>query len=394
MRAWRSFVTAFALVVSMVLPGSASAAPAWVGSWTTAMMTSTTTDITVPSYTVRSAAHISVGGSQVRLRLSNRYGEKAAAIGHVTASLGGGPATNQAPKSLSFGGKRAVSIPAGGEVLSDPLAMAVSPGADVLVSIHVTASPKQVTYHRMAKQDSFIATDAADHAADTSGAAFTKKTGSWYFMTALDVQSPTANRSVATLGDSITDGAGSTYGNHRYPDVLARRLLSLPANDQRGVLNAGIGGNMVLRDGANGQAAITRVRWDVLQRTNVRTVILLEGINDIRRAGTPPTAAELTAGYRKIIDAARAKGVRVLGGTLLPFKGSNKWSEALEKTRTDVNTWVRTSGAFDAVVDFDAVMRDPGDPQKMRATHSTTDWLHPNNTGYEAMGKAVDLAKL
>ncbi|GAA3996709.1 SGNH/GDSL hydrolase family protein [Allokutzneria multivorans] len=378
----------------MVLPGSASAAPAWVGSWTTAMMTSTTTDITVPSYTVRSAAHISVGGSQVRLRLSNRYGEKAAAIGHVTASLGGGPATNQAPKSLSFGGKRAVSIPAGGEVLSDPLAMAVSPGADVLVSIHVTASPKQVTYHRMAKQDSFIATDAADHAADTSGAAFTKKTGSWYFMTALDVQSPTANRSVATLGDSITDGAGSTYGNHRYPDVLARRLLSLPANDQRGVLNAGIGGNMVLRDGANGQAAITRVRWDVLQRTNVRTVILLEGINDIRRAGTPPTAAELTAGYRKIIDAARAKGVRVLGGTLLPFKGSNKWSEALEKTRTDVNTWVRTSGAFDAVVDFDAVMRDPGDPQKMRATHSTTDWLHPNNTGYEAMGKAVDLAKL
>ena len=394
MRAWRSFVTAFAVVVSLVLPGSATAAPAWVGSWTTAMMTSTTTDITAPSYTVRSAAHISVGGSQIRLRLSNRYGEKAAEIGHVTASLGGGPAANQAPKSLAFGGKRAVSIPAGGELLSDPLAMAVTPGADVLVSIHVTASPKQVTYHRMAKQDSFIATDAADHASDTSGAAFTKKTGSWYFMTALDVQSPTASRGVVALGDSITDGAGSTYGNHRYPDVLARRLLSLPATEQRGVLNAGIGGNMVLKDGANGQAAITRMRWDVLQRTGVRTVILLEGINDIRRAGGSPTAAELTTGYRKIIDAARAKGIRVLGGTLLPFKGSSRWTEQLESVRAQVNTWIRTSGAFDAVVDFDAVMRDPADPKKMRATHSTTDWLHPNNTGYEAMGKAVDLAKL
>jgi lysophospholipase L1-like esterase len=229
---------------------------------------------------------------------------------------------------------------------------------------------------------------------DGTGNYPTTKT-SWYVLTGITVESTTASGTLVTFGDSITDGAGSSSNaNNRYPDYLARRLVAASGGPKLGVVNAGIGGNRVLNDAGNtsGYSALHRFSRDALGQPAVKDVILLEGINDIR--GTSVTSASLIDAYKTLISQAHGAGVAIFGATILPCGGASGMTSANESVRTAVNNWIRTSGAFDGVVDFDAAIRDPNDHTKMQAAYDHGDHLHPNNAGYQAMANAVNLGML
>jgi lysophospholipase L1-like esterase len=233
-----------------------------------------------------------------------------------------------------------------------------------------------------------------DHAGDTGADGFTSTASSFYYVTELDVENTDAPGSVVAFGDSITNGNSSTENaDRRWTDDLARRLRARPARERLGVLNSGISGNRLTHDGAYGQGALIRYRRDILDRAGVRTVVLLEGVNDIRQE--PPTGAgELWDGYRRIVDACHAKGLRVLGGTVTPFQGALRWTPGRERIRRQVNARIRGGRLFDGYIDFDAAVRDPGNHARLRPEFQSGDWLHPSDAGYAAMAAAVDLAAL
>jgi lysophospholipase L1-like esterase len=250
-----------------------------------------------------------------------------------------------------------------------------------------------MSYHPIALQRSFFVS-GADVADATAASAFPAVTFVRHFVSGLDVSGPPG--AIVAFGDSITDGYRSSEDvNRRWPDVLAARLRRGPVARRFGVLNAGIGGNRVLLDGGtHGQSAVQRLDRDVLSRSGVRTVILLEGINDIQQLPHQLDPTKITAGLADLAARSRAHGLRVIGGTLTPFKGCVCYSSREETTRQAVNAWIRGSGTFDAVVDFDAALRDPADPRRMLPAYDSGDHLHPGDAGYEAMGNAVDLSVL
>jgi lysophospholipase L1-like esterase len=373
----------------------------WVGTWEAA--TAQDSADSFGNYSIRNVVHISLGGSATRIRLSNRFGTGPLLFGHVTVAVqaAGGNSPNAVPGSVrdaTFTGRRAVTARAGGDVVSDPVALPVADQANLLVTVYLPANPAgSVTYHGLAEQTSYLS-PTGDHAADPSGAAYTQQTSSWFFVTGVDVRNPSAAGSVVTLGDSITDGYLSGYGaNHRWPDVLARRLLALPAHRRLGVQNAGISGNRLLLPGnppVFGPSALSRLDGDVLSRTGVRTVIVMEGINDIQQMPHQTDPKKIEAALLEIAARAHGRGLRVIGATLTPFEGWTVYDATLEATRQAVNDFIRTSRAFDAVVDFDRVVRDPADPHRMLPAYDSGDHLHPGDAGYEAMGNAVDLSRL
>jgi lysophospholipase L1-like esterase len=232
---------------------------------------------------------------------------------------------------------------------------------------------------------------AGNHTSETGSAAYSTTMTHWFFVDAVSVRSSTARGTIAAFGDSITDGAASTdNANHRWPDFLAERLIAQPGGPTYSVVAESISGNSVLGDSANsGLSALHRLDRDVLSRQALRYVILLEGINDVK-AGR--SASKLIAAYQEIISRVHAKGVKIYGGTLTPFKGFKGYSAATEQQRQQVNTWIRKSGAFDAVIDFDELVRDPADPQLLRASYDSGDHLHLNDAGYKAMGYTVRLS--
>jgi lysophospholipase L1-like esterase len=243
----------------------------------------------------------------------------------------------------------------------------------------------------MALQTSYSAD--GNHTGEEAADAYTEQTGSWLYLDAVTVQAAPGTGAVAMLGDSITDGWQSTTDkNRRWPDYLARRLRAAPDSGIQGVANEGISGNKVLTDGA-GQSALKRLQRDVLSQSGVRTLVLLEGINDIK-AHDGVTSADLTAGYREIAARAHAAGKCVVGATVLPYKGWWEWNPAEEAVRQEVNAFVRTSGEFDAVADFDRVLRSPYDAERMLPTFDGGDHLHPNDKGMQAMADSVDLGSL
>jgi lysophospholipase L1-like esterase len=232
---------------------------------------------------------------------------------------------------------------------------------------------------------------------DTAGAAYDQRTSAWHYVTEVAVRGSGANGSVITLGDSITDGWASTEGtNRRWPDYLADRMKQLPGALRHGVVNSGISANRLLLGGPGwaGRNALARFNDDVLTKTAARTLIVLEGINDIQQDPHQTDAGRIIASYRQFVTQAHSAGIRVVGATVLPFKGWQVYDPTLESTRQALNDFIRTGGVFDAVVDFDKVIRDPADPLKMRAEFDCGDHLHPNDAGYQAMANAVDLAKL
>jgi lysophospholipase L1-like esterase len=383
-------------------PARTALADGWVGTWATAMATGVPgTQNGYPNYSIRSVVHASIGGRALRIRLSNAYGTEPLVFGHVTVARAAGPATPTAlsgtVRDVTFGGRASITVPAGGDVLSDPVGLAVPTAADLLVTTYVPTPSGPVTYHPDAQQTSFYTTDG-DHAGDESGAAYTQTTSVWHYITEVDVLAPGAYGAVIAFGDSITDGAQSTWGaNHRWPDYLAARLAR--HGNRWGVLNAGIGGNRLLLDGAAGgnpgfgQNALARFDRDVLAKSGARTMIVLLGINDIQQDPHQTDPAQIIAAHQQLITQARTRGLRMLGGTITPFKGWLDYDATLEATREAVNDWIRAGGrdGYDGVVDFDAAVRDPADPLAMLPAYDSGDHLHPKDAGYQAMANAIRL---
>ncbi|MGW3100428.1 SGNH/GDSL hydrolase family protein [Streptomyces sp. NPDC001100] len=366
----------------------------WTGSWEAAPSGTTTAH---PGASFRNVVHLSVGGDAVRVRLTNRLGTAPLRLDTVTVALRGtGPdAVPGSMRTATFGGARAVTIPAGADLVTDAVPLAVPDEADLLVTVHTPDDSGPATYHRAAGQTNYR-TPTGNWAADSDGAAYTTTTTSWYYVTGVDVLDAPAAGSVVAFGDSLTDGNGSTRdANHRWPDRLAERLAELPSYRRLGVLNAGISGNRLLRDDT-GPSALARLDADALSRSGVRVLIVMEGINDIK--GTPnatdPDAFE--SAYRTLVTRAHAHGIRVIGATLTPYGGNSAYTPARDGVRQAVNAFVRAGagGLFDAVVDFDAAVRDPEQPQRIRPAYDSGDHLHFNDAGMRALADTVDLTTL
>ncbi|MGW7429501.1 SGNH/GDSL hydrolase family protein [Streptomyces sp. NPDC054861] len=354
--------------------------------------------------TVRQVVRVTEDGDHLRIRLSHAYGTSPLVVTGATLArtdTGPGRAAAVVPGSvrhLTFGGRRSVTVPARGELRSDPATLPVRRLESVTVTLHFAGTTGPATFHSQAWADSYRA--EGDHRADVSGRAFTARTSSWYYLSGVEVSGGTPSRfgAVVLFGDSLTDGFGSTpHADRRYSDALAERL-------DRPVVNSGIGGNLVLNDSAwYGERATARFRRDALDQPGVSTVVLLQGVNDIGfseaalKADPSPTykpspvvtSAELIAGYRTLIDAAHDRGVRIVGSTLPPFKGSSHWGPTAERTAAEVDHWIRTSGEFDAVVDFARLLADPADPRALHPAYAYEDRLHPNDAGYRLMAEAV-----
>ncbi|MET7454634.1 SGNH/GDSL hydrolase family protein [Streptomyces sp. NPDC005574] len=341
----------------------------------------------------RMIVRTSVGGSDLRIQLSNVFGDRPVTFDSVYAGLrqDGAALVPGSNRRLTFHGGRSVTVPAGTTVLSDPLTGRLAAAADLVVSIHSPDAAGPATGHGMAMQTSY--TTQGDHTAEEDGAHWTQAVGSWFYLDAVSVRAGARTGAVVALGDSITDGWQSSGDlNRRWPDYLARRLRTAGGTTVRGVGNEGISGNKVLADGA-GRGALHRLDQDVLSQPGVRTVFLFEGVNDIK-AHTGVTAQDLIAGYREIVERAHAAGKCVVGATVGPFRGWSEWDPAAEAVRRDVNAFVRDGGEFDAVTDFDHVLRSPYDPERILPVFDGGDHLHPNDKGMQAMADAVDLTSL
>ncbi|WP_381803197.1 SGNH/GDSL hydrolase family protein [Streptomyces niveus] len=335
----------------------------------------------------------SVGGTGLRVRVSNAFGDRPLVIGRAYAGIreSGARLRPGSNKKLAFGGSASVTLAPGEIRYSDPLPGRVAAMSDLALSLYVRDAGGPATGHGMALSTSYAT--SGDHAAEEGEGAYTERPGSWFYLDAVTVEADRGAGAVVTLGDSITDGwQSSTDKNLRWPDFLARRLHASPDSTVKGVANAGISGNQVLADGA-AQSALKRLDRDALSLPGVRTVVLFEGVNDIK-SHTGVTAAALTAGYREIIDRSHAAGLCVVGATVLPFKGWSEWDPEEEAVRTGVNEWIRTSGEVDAVADFDKVLRSPYDAQRILPTFDGGDHLHPNDKGMQAMADSVALTSL
>ncbi len=391
-----------AFAVVFALPADAAAPQDhWVGTWATAPFASPNKDAVLGSQdvTLRQIVHTSLGGSRVRIVLSNEFGTDPLTVGAAHAALSAGPKSSEialgSANALTFSGKPSITIPAGAVAVSDPADLKLPALADLTVSIFLPAQPiRTISQHGFAAQTNYM----------VDGNVVSQKTleapktfTSWYFLKGVDVLAGASGAAVVTFGDSITDGALSTFDtNSRWPDVLARRLHADKKTEGLGILNEGIGGNRVLHDGV-GPSALARFDRDVLSLAAVKYLIIMESINDIGVATGPKnqhdivTAADLIAGLQQMTERAHIHGIKVFGATLTPFVGAGYQSPAGETIRTAVNDWIRSSQSLDGVIDFDMVTRDPANPAVFAKFADSGDHLHPNDAGYKAMGEAIDL---
>ncbi len=401
------------VVVSVILGTACIASQAqqnWVGSWAASQqLTESQNSISaedLTNATLRQIVHLTIGGAELRLHLSNRYGSAPLHIAsvHVARPLSSDsskivPGSDQA---LVFSGQPDVTIPAGADYLSDPVKYAAAALSDLAITIHLEMLPIDQTGHPGSRATSYLVHGDQVAAGQLQDA---RQIEHWYFIAGIDILAPTSAVSAVTLGDSITDGHGATTNrNDRWPDLLARRLQAVPQGRTTAVLNQGIGGNRLLLDGL-GPNALARFNDDVIAQAGVHSLIVLEGTNDIGMLGrtgqATPTEHEqlvndIIGAYRQIIERAHAHGINVAGCTILPFMGSDFYhpGPASEADRQKVNRWIRTAGNFDAVIDFDQVMRDPANPARLLPKFDSGDHLHPSPAGYAAMADAVPLAFL
>jgi lysophospholipase L1-like esterase len=354
--------------------------------------------------TVRQIVRVSVGGDRVRIRLSNEFGTKPVLIGAASIGLAGenSAIASGSPRPLTFGGSRSTVILPGAPALSDPVDLRVAPLSDVAVSLYLPATTDLGTVHQVGLQTAFVSS-AGDFTA-SSDFPVVDRFANRFFLAGVMVEPTSPTRAIVTFGDSITDGTNSTVNtNSRWPDILARRLTE--AGTPFAILNQGISGNRVLSEGA-GVSGMARFERDVLSQPGVSHVVILLGINDIGWPGTPAiepsgmfrTADEIIAGYKQMIERAHLRGIKVIGSPLTPFENAfagrpneGYFTPEKEAKRQAVNDWIRTSGAFDGIIDFERVLGDPARPTSMLAAYDSGDHLHPNDAGYKAMGEAIDL---
>ena len=430
-------LAAVALLIALpaaALPPAAAAQAAehWVGTWAAGLQAQAPPDpaassrpaeelfgplARVRNQTLRQIVRATIGGTRVRIAFTNVFGTEPLEVGaaHVALRAAGAAIEPGSGAVLTFDGRPAVSIAAGSTVLSDAVDLEVPALGHLAVDLYLPgdnrASDSPASTLRGAWTTSYVS-PAGDH----SGAAelpVEATLQSWLHLSRVEVVAPAATRVVVTLGDSITEGFGSTGdADRRWPDVLAERLAAGLGSDAPAVLNVAISGNRLLRgnDGAFGMpagggaarpnpnagfgpSALDRFDRDVLLQPGVTHVVVLESINDIGMAGDAPgpTVEELIAGHRALIQRARSHGLTIYGGTLTPFEGALYFTEAGEAKRQAVNEWIRNGGEYDAVIDFDAVVRDSADPRRLLPMYHPGDWLHPNDEGYRAMGDAIDL---
>ncbi len=373
----------------------------WTGTWSA----STSGYAAVGPWedqTLRLVVRAGAGGPGARIRLANTFAAWPVEIGAVSVALQGrGAAADGAPVPATFGGRSSVTLPAGGRVHSDPVAIDVPAGARLLVSLHLPGRVEAAPVHTANIGDNYAAEPGGgDLTGAASGRAFTRRVDAWPFLTGIDV--PGRAGSVVALGDSITDGVGTTPGtDRRWPDVLADRLQDQSRVPRYGVLNQGVSANRVVTDryagdgvssDTGGVAALNRLDRDVFAQTGVRTVVVFQGVNDVRW-GTPPE--ELIAGLEEVAARARAHGLRVVAATIAPCKGWSDCTEEVDRDRRRVNAFVRggagPDGPFDAVLDFDAVLRDPVDPARLRPEYDSGDHLHPGDAGLRAVAESIRL---
>jgi lysophospholipase L1-like esterase len=357
--------------------------------------------------TIREAVRVSIGGTRIRLRLTNEYGTKPLAIGAVRVALADdtGSIRVGTERPVLFSGRPTASVPAGSPYLSDPIDLPVNALSSLSISIFLPEDTGPCTCHATGMQNAFVS-----QAGDFTDKPFTPASTMQFraFLSGVDIEVARAGRAVVVLGDSISDGLGSTVdANRRWPDLLANRL-NAKGGKGWGVVNMGISGNRVLGDGA-GESALARFDRDVLSTPGVKTVILFEGINDLGvsyghvegpladlfkslATGNKATAESMIAGYGQLIARAHSRGLKVLAATITPYGGAFYYSEEGEVVRQAINTWIRTAGEVDGVLDFDAVIRDPNTPTRMKEGFHSGDYLHGSDAGYAAMAASVDLS--
>jgi lysophospholipase L1-like esterase len=391
------------------IAAAAGSAGHWITSWAASPLPAGPALGPMPAtpsfggQTIRQVLRLSAGGTQLRIKFTNEYGAKPLKIGAATVSrvLADGSLGPALP--LRFAGQHGTIIPAGAPFLSDAVALATGPLAQVSVSLYLPEDTGPCTCHTVGLQDTFVS-----EAGDFTAAAFTPKQTLQLraFLSGVEVDAP-KGRTVVTFGDSITDGVGSTANaNRRWPDLFIARL-GAGKGGVWGVSNQGISGNRIL-DGGAGDSALARFDRDVLAQAGVTHVVIFEGVNDLGisygvpqgpmaerfRALQPKdkaTADRLIAGYRQLIGRAHAHGIKVIGATIAPYEGASYWAPEGESQRQAVNRWIRTCGEFDGVIDFDAVLRDPAHPAQIRDGLHAGDHLHGSDAGYDAMAKAIDL---
>lgn len=370
----------------------------WVGTWSTApYFVDANNNAPAPGLkdnSFRQIIRVSIGGDVLRFHFTNLFCKNAVTLKSVgiAVSKGGSSIDAATNKILKFNGKEEVTMDANRDTVSDPVSFHLEPGMKLAITICFAEAGPEIGGHAASRTTSYLLTGNQSVTADFSNAITTDH---WFVISGIDVVAPKSTAAIAILGNSIVDGRGSgTSKFNRWSDVLSERLLKNHATSHRAVLNLGIGGNCVVR-GGQGQPAVIRFDRDILSQSNVKWLIISEGINDIGgirdSIAVPKLAQDLIDAYSSMIDKAHAKGLKVYGATILPFAKSFYDKDFRQAARDVVNKWIRTSGRFDAVIDFDKVMRNPNDALSILPTAHSGDFLHPNEMGYKMMGEAVDL---
>ena len=369
----------------------------WVGTWATAPQLVETSNMPpspgLTNNSLRQVVRVSIGGDTLRVRFSNEFSTSSVTMKSVqiAVSTGGNTINVATNKELKFNGTSEVTMNAGVAVTSDPIAFNLTPRMDVAITIYYGQTSTTVTGHPGSRTTSYIIAENTTTTTDFTGAVTTDH---WYNINVIDVLAPSTAACVAILGNSITDGRGSTTNmQNRWPDVFSEALLRDSSTQHEGVLNLGIGGNSVLSGGL-GPTGISRYDRDILNQQGVRWAIVFEGVNDIggvRSASAATTTANnLITAYKQMIVKAHTKNIRIYGGTILPFKGNSYYNQYSEVCRNTVNQWIRTKGNYDGCIDFDKTMRNPQDTTRLVSTYQN-DGLHPDAAGYKTMGESIDL---